>query len=116
LAARQGGVLEEEGVKTLEIIHLRSSGEPIEALTDSIRESIRSEGRGSEGATLYRRHGLDTDVAIHIRGDRPSALAAHLTLALREYGLVEHSVWEEIVPVEVAEDPHTAVDQVGEST
>jgi hypothetical protein len=52
--------------------------------------------------TLYRRHGLETDVAVHIRhrseGGAPgsSALAVHLAQALKAYGLVEHSVWEEI--------------------
>ncbi len=89
-------------MNTLEIIHLRSSTEPIEALTDSIRESIWAEGHGSDVVTLYRRHGLGTDVAVHIRhrggagGSGSRALAVHLAQALKEYGLVEHSVWEEI--------------------
>ena len=86
----------------LEIIHLRSSIEPIGALTDHIRESIWAEGHGTDVVTLYRRHGLETDVAVHIRhrteGGAPgsSALAVHLAQALKAYGLVEHSVWEEI--------------------
>jgi len=103
-------------MNTLEIIHLRSSGEPLEALADRIRESIWAEGRESRVATLYRRHGLDTDVAIHIRGDGPSTLAAHLALALREYGLVEHTVWEEIDPGDVGNDIPRTIEQVGEST
>lgn len=86
----------------LEIIHLRSSIEPIDALTDRIRESIWAEGHGTDVVTLYRRHRLETDVAIHIRhggenGNRTSsALAIHLAHALKAYGLVEHSVWEEM--------------------
>ena len=86
----------------LEIIHLRSSIEPIDALTDRIRESIWAEGHGSDVVTLYRRHGLETDVAVHIRRGggngraASSALAVHLAHALKEHGLVEHSVWEEI--------------------
>lgn len=86
----------------LEIIHLRSSIEPIDALTDHIRESIWAEGHGTDVVTLYRRHGLETDVAVHIRhrgengGAASSALAVHLAHALKTYGLVEHSVWEEI--------------------
>ena len=63
-------------MSTLEIIHLRSSGEPLEALADRIRESIWADGRGSRVATIYRRHGLDTDVAVHIRSDGSSTLAA----------------------------------------
>ena len=35
-------------MKTLEIIHLRSSGEPIESLANRIRESIWSEGDQTE--------------------------------------------------------------------
>ena len=86
-------------MSTLEIIHLRSSGEPLDSLADRIRESIWAEGNGSQVATLYRRHGLDTDVAVHIRSEGPSALAGHLAIALRDFGLVEHTVWEEIAPI-----------------
>jgi hypothetical protein len=103
-------------VKTLEIIHLRSSGKPIDAVTDLIGESISSGCRGDAPATLYRRDGFDTDVAIHIRGDRPSELAAHLTVALREYGLVEHSTWEEIDPVEASDDGSGTIKARGVST
>jgi hypothetical protein len=83
----------------LEIIHLRSSVEPVELLIDRIKESIWAEGRGTDVATLYRRHGLETDVAVHIRHHESSVastLAVHLANALKEFGLVEHSVWEEI--------------------
>jgi hypothetical protein len=103
-------------MNTLEIIHLRSSGEPLEALADRIRESIWAEGHGSRVATLYRHHGLDTDVAVHIRGDGPTTLAAHLALALKEYGLVEHTVWEEIEPDEVGDHERRTIVQLGEST
>jgi len=47
----------------LEIIHLRSSGEPIESLADRIRESIWSEGDQTEVVTIFRRNGLETDLA-----------------------------------------------------
>ena len=86
----------------LEIVHLRSSAEPIESFVDRIRESIWEEGSGSEVITLYRRQGLETDVAVHIHHSEtegrtgPSALAFHLANALRAYGLVEHTMWEEM--------------------
>ena len=86
----------------LEIVHLRSSGEPIEALTDSIRSSIGRSGRDSSTLTLYRCHGLGSDLAVHIlRSDDavmsgPSDLALRLASELRAYGLVEHTVWEEL--------------------
>ena len=84
----------------LEIIHLRSSGESIEALIDRIKESIGKRG-DRISYSLYRSHGLDTDLAVHIlRSDvaveqGPSDLALRLAAEFRAYGLVEHTVWEE---------------------
>lgn len=89
-------------MKTLEIVHLRSSKESLEALNDLIKESIWAEGNGAEAVTVYRRSGLETDVAVHIRyhdangSNTPKALACQLTAALKEYGIVEHTVWEEM--------------------
>lgn len=83
----------------LEIIHLRSSVEPVDSLIDRIKESIWADGNGSDVATLYRRHGVETDVAVHIRHHEESSsstLAVHLAQALKQFGLVEHSVWEEV--------------------
>ncbi len=86
----------------LEIIHLRSSGEPIESLTERIKESIREGGKEASTLTLYRRHGLETDLAVHILSPDvaiktgPSDLALRLASELRAYGLVEHTVWEEL--------------------
>jgi hypothetical protein len=73
-------------MNALEIVHLRSSGEPIETLGERIRESIEAE----------------TDVGVHIRHVKPrrgngqSTLALRLASALRAFGLVEHTVWEEM--------------------
>ena len=86
----------------LEIIHLRSLGEPVESLAKRISESIREGGEEAPTLTLYRRHGLETDLAVHIlRPDvavkkGPSDLALRLASELRAYGLVEHTVWEEL--------------------
>ena len=86
----------------LEIVHLRSSREPIEALCNRIRESIGTGEEPAEVVTLHRRVGLGTDIAVHIHHlgvpgrEGPSALACHLTSALRAYGLVEYTVWEEM--------------------
>ena len=89
-------------MRTLEIVHLRSSGESLDSLSDLIKESIWADGNGAEVVTVYRRSGLETDIAIHIRHqetDRrntPNALACQLTAALRDFGIVEHTVWEEM--------------------
>ena len=89
-------------MKTLEIIHLRSSGEPLESLSRRIRDSITAESKSIEAVTLCRRQGLETDLAVHIlhSGEPgrqgPSGLALRLASALRAYGLVEHTLWEEL--------------------
>jgi hypothetical protein len=89
-------------MSALEIIHLRSSGESVESLGKRIRDSIQTEGRDTEIVTLYRRQGLETDVAVHIhhmkprRWNGPSTIALHLAHALRTHGLVEHTVWLEM--------------------
>ena len=88
-------------MRRLEIIHLRAWGElPVE-IREGLEESIRaSEAEGS--ITLYRRQGLDTDLTVHVsRSDvavkkGPSDLALRLASELRAYGLVEHTVWEEL--------------------
>ena len=95
----------------LEIIHLRSSGEPVESLTERIKESIREGGKEASTLMLYRRHGLETDLAVHVRrhgtagGEGPSDLALRFAAELRAYGLVEHTVWEELT----AETPSVEV-------
>ena len=86
----------------LEIVHLRSAGEPIEFLSDQIRESIWADGKRAEVVTLYRREGLDTDIAVHIHHpetpgrEEPNWFGLKLAYALRDYGLVQHTVWEEM--------------------
>jgi hypothetical protein len=89
-------------MKQLEIIHLRLSGEPVETLSSQIRDSIRAAGTGTQVVTLYRRKGLETDIAIHINHleglepDGQSSLGVRLASALKAYGLVEHTLWEEL--------------------
>ena len=89
-------------MKTLEIVHLRSSGEPLESLAERIKESVWEDGSTGDTVTIYRRNGLETDIAIHIRhrrsngGNGPSTLAFNLASALRSFGIVEHTVWEEM--------------------
>jgi hypothetical protein len=89
-------------VSTLEIVHLRGGVGATDSLSDRIRDSLREGGHSHQVVTLYRRRGLNTDVAVHLRHGGPpgiaggSALAIHVAHALKEFGLVEHSVWEEV--------------------
>ena len=87
-------------MKQLEIIHLRSTGEPLEALSCQIRGSLAADGGCVPKVTIYRRRGLDTDLAVHIRGavlspTDLSGLALQIASELKAWGLVEHSSWEE---------------------
>lgn len=87
-------------MKTLEIIHLRL-GEPRQhGLVEVIRKSIDGEDDSGE-ARIYRHARLDTDLAVHLRGefsrasDHASNLGTRIASALREHGIVEHSMWVE---------------------
>ena len=89
-------------MRQLEIIHLRSSDELAETLSEQIRESVREAEGDIKAVTLYRRRGLHTDVAIHINhlegleANELSRLGIRLASALKAYGLVEHTLWEEL--------------------
>ena len=73
----------------IEIIHLRTSGESPAILCQRIRGSIKTEADGAELLVIYRREGLESDVAIHIRRHElspekgPSALGLRLASAQR---------------------------------
>ncbi len=85
----------------LEIIHLRSAGEPLESRGNRIRESLGKESENVD-VTLYRRDGLKTDVAVHLPrlvtsgSEGLSGLGLRLASSLRVFGLVEHKLWKEL--------------------
>ena len=87
-------------MKTLEIIHLRLAGDSPQTLIDAIRKSIGSEPALME-TRVYRHTRLRTDLAVHLRreatrrNDCASDIGIRLAALLREYGMVEHSVWVE---------------------
>lgn len=88
-------------MKTLEIVHLRSPVHNAKDLGDQILASIGMARLNLEDVRIYRRAGLQTDLAIHIFHPNESAtastvLGAHLAAALKAYGLVEHTKWEEL--------------------
>lgn len=88
-------------MRVLEIVHLRSSGAPIDWLVEGIRTSMGRTVHGPPAVNLFRRHGLETDLSIHIRSDASDSAQAHaialkLASELRAYGLVDHTRWEEL--------------------
>jgi hypothetical protein len=89
-------------MKILEIIQLQSGADSITLLGDQIRESLRGADERSRIVAIYRRHGLVNDLAIHIqyigrsKAAKQTELGLRLAAALREYGIVEHTLWTEI--------------------
>lgn len=87
-------------MKYLEIVHLRMSGRVPTKLIEDIRSSFSTE---KENCTvkIYYKANLLSDLAVHIHleidsnGSVYSDLGLRLTAALREYGMIEHSVWIE---------------------
>lgn len=85
----------------LEIIHLRSAGAFSEVLRNQILESLETDETGADLVIFYQRKGLDTDFAVHIQRSGigtsgPTGLGLQLASSLRSYGLVEHTIWEEL--------------------
>jgi hypothetical protein len=82
----------------LEIIHLRLAGNPPAALVEQIHASIAAEDCPVE-VRVYRHATVTTDIAIHLLSGEGGACASDLGLrlaaALKEHGMVEHTVWIE---------------------
>lgn len=87
----------------VEIIRLRLSGSEPQDLIEDIRRSIQSEP-DLTSARIYRHATVSTDFSIHLRGrngetnKKACELGTRLAAALRDFGMVEHSVWIEERP------------------
>jgi hypothetical protein len=95
-------------VKRLEIIHLRLAGALPPGLLDEIRQSTMPT-KESTSVDLYCRVNVENDVAIHLHlresgpEDQASDLGVRLAAALKEYGMVEHTVWRDATPTPAKE-------------
>jgi len=89
-------------VKWLEIIKLRRAGNGEEILREFLR-SLANSGQIRELIEIrtYRHASFDSDLNVHLywESERPepngSALGLHLAQTLKEFGLMNHSVWIE---------------------
>lgn len=87
-------------MKRLEIIQLRLVGNRPAGLVEDVRRSIGAEGESSS-VRIYSHATVANDLGIHIHlegegnGSDTSDLGLRLAAALREYGMVEHSIWIE---------------------
>ena len=88
-------------MKLLEIIHLRLAGDSPRNLVEAIRGSVDSQADPTQ-VRVYRHARIAGDLIIHLHRDLiggselTSDLGARLASVLREYGMVEHSVWQEL--------------------
>ncbi len=88
-------------VKWLEVIKLRSAGEGSGVLEKFLLPMAKVGQSGLVEMKTYRHAALETDLSLHLhwRSERPeqngSALGLRLVQALKEFGLVDHSVWIE---------------------
>jgi hypothetical protein len=90
-------------MKWLEIIELRSVGDKramIESQLKSMFDEMKQE-TGKQKIKVYSHITVETDFSIHLHNDSKSAdidgspLGQRLVSALKEYGLVNYSVWVE---------------------
>ena len=90
---------------TVEIIHLRSVQRPSREIHQAIAESMRTITESEPQVRLYAHLRVVGDLSVHLIHQSPGRLehASHLGLrlaeALKQYGLVEHSVWGEITDI-----------------
>ncbi len=86
--------------KRLEIIHLRLTGARPQGLVEEIQKSIRGQD-GLINVQVYHHAAISTDLGIHLHLDNKvndpniSEFGVRLASALREYGIVEHTIWLE---------------------
>ncbi len=85
-------------MKTLEVIHLRMSGDDQESLVNLVRAAVK-DAAGSPDVRIYRHARIEGDFLVHLhregdgQRDQVSELGLRLVSLLRFHGLVEHSVW-----------------------
>ena len=90
-------------MRWVEIIALRSAQGNLEAVEAAFLISIVHDHRtkGLEAIMVYRHLTMETDLSVHLHWNtgavepRGSKAARHLARVLKDYGLVNRSVWRE---------------------
>ena len=91
-------------MKCLEIIELRAAGNRRELLASQLQTIISLLEKGSSGLKIkiYTRVLVNSDYSIMLfhdtmkTGTEGSRLGLHLASALKAFGLVNHSIWNEL--------------------
>lgn len=87
----------------LEIIDVRSVGNSLKLLEPELKCLIEELNKEAEyrAITVYNRNAVESDFSIHLYHDSDkihsngSHLGLHLVSVLKEFGLVNHSIWVE---------------------
>jgi hypothetical protein len=88
-------------MKLLEVIKLRSSGKDSRLLEELLLSIDRFNQRGLVEMKTFHHAAVESDWSIHLhwQSERPeqngSSLGLRLAQALKEFGLVDHSIWIE---------------------
>ena len=88
-------------MKWIEIIRLRSVGKDSELLEELLMSMDKVGQSGLVEMKTYHHAALGSDLSIHLHweSEQPeqngSSLGLHLAQALKEFGLVDHSIWVE---------------------
>lgn len=91
-------------MKCLEIIELRAAGNKRDLLASQLQTiiSLLEKGSSMQHIKIYNRVLVDSDYSIMLfhdtmkTGTEGSRLGLHLASALKAFGLVNHSIWNEI--------------------
>ena len=91
-------------MKWLEIIELRSASSTWKSMEAEVQSMVLDMNKetSTHSLTAYSRAMIDNDFSIHLIHDscsvekNGSSLGFHLVSLLKEFGLVNHSVWIEL--------------------
>ena len=88
-------------MKWLEVVNLRSAGKDSGLLKEFLLPMAKVGQSGLVEMKTYRYAAMETDWSVHLHweSDRPdqngSLLGLRLVQALKEFGLIDHSIWIE---------------------
>ena len=91
-------------MKWLEVIELRSVDRNLKKLITQLQRLIHDleKGKKKQIIKIYQRTRIDSDFSIHLIHNSEkiefsgSQLALHVTSTLKEFGLVNYSIWTEM--------------------
>ena len=95
---------EQKGMNWLEVIHFRANEHKTERLEQIVQHLIDEAKQDAvRGKIIIYRHTLvDSDLSIHLHSNSKTALrngseiGLRIASALKEFGMVNHSVWSEV--------------------